>query len=73
MVCQAPSVPEGFLRQEYWSGLPFPSPGIILTQGLRLHLLHWQVDTLPLGHQGSPILLMDIHLYIVMKYVIVAI
>ena len=22
----------GFSRQEYWSGLPFPSPGILLTQ-----------------------------------------
>ena len=38
----------GFPRQEYWSGLPFPSPGgIFLTQGLNprlLHPLHWQVD-----------------------------
>ena len=23
----------GFSRQEYWNGLPFPSPGIFLTQG----------------------------------------
>ena len=23
----------GFSRQEYWSGLPFPTPGIFLTQG----------------------------------------
>ena len=29
-----------FSRQEYWSGLPFPSPGIFITQGLNLHLLH---------------------------------
>ena len=31
--------------------------GIFLTQGLNLHLLcllHWQVDSLPLSHQGSP-------------------
>ena len=42
----------GFLRQEtHWSGLPFPSPG-----GLNLHLLHWQVCSLPLSHQGSPTL-----------------
>ena len=27
----------GFCRQEYWSGLPFPPPGIFLTQGLILH------------------------------------
>ena len=44
----------GFPRQEYWSGLPFPSPGIISTQGLNPHLLNWQVGSLPLGHQESP-------------------
>ena len=30
----------GFSRQEYWSGLPYPPPGGILTQGLNFHLLH---------------------------------
>ena len=33
-------------RQEYWSGLLFPSPGDLPTQGLNPHLfrfLHWQV------------------------------
>ena len=29
----------GFSRQEYWSGLPYPSQGIFLTQGSNLHLL----------------------------------
>ena len=29
---------------DYWSGLPFPSPGIFPTQGLNPHLLHyWQI------------------------------
>ena len=46
----------GFPRQEYWSGLPLPSPGLIQTQGSNLHLLHWQVDSLLLSHQGSPIM-----------------
>ena len=23
----------GFFRQEYWSGLPFPTPGMVPTQG----------------------------------------
>ena len=35
----------GFSRQEHWSWLPFPSPGIFPTQGLNpglLHHLHWQ-------------------------------
>ena len=38
----------GFSRQEYWSGLPFPSQGIFLTQGSNPHLLcllHWQVNS----------------------------
>ena len=29
----------GFSRQEYWSGLPFPSPEIFPTQGLNPGLL----------------------------------
>ena len=41
----------GFPRQEYWSGLPFPTPRIILTQGLNSRLLHWQADSL--SHQGN--------------------
>ena len=46
----------GFFRQEYWSGLPFPSPGDIPAQGSNpclLYLLHWQVDSLPLSQLGS--------------------
>ena len=26
----------GFLREEYWSGLPFPSPGDLLDSGAEL-------------------------------------
>ena len=43
----------GFLRQEYWSVLPFPSPGILRTQGSNQSFLHWQVDSLPLSHLGN--------------------
>ena len=43
----------GFPRQEFWSGLPFPSQGILSTQGLNLHLLHWQAESLPLSHPES--------------------
>ena len=54
--CQAsPSV--GFSRQEYWSGLPFPPPGILPNQGLNLCLscvLHWQAGSLPLAPPGKP-------------------
>ena len=41
-------------RQEYWSGVPFPHPGIFSTQGLNMHLLHWQTDPLPLSHLKNP-------------------
>ena len=45
----------GFPRQEYWSGLPFPSPGIFPTKGWNPRLLHWKAASLPLSHQGSPV------------------
>ena len=31
----------GFPRQEYWSELPFPSPGDVLTLESNPSLLHW--------------------------------
>ena len=43
----------GFSRQEDWSGLPFPPPGDLPSQGSNPRLLHWQVRSLPLSHQGS--------------------
>ena len=39
------------------SKMSFPSPGIFLTQGSNpslLLLLHWQANSLPLHHLGSP-------------------
>ena len=47
VVHQAP-LSMGFSRQDHWSGLPFPLPGIFITQGWNPLLLHWQVDALPL-------------------------
>ena len=41
VACQA-SLYLGFPRQEYWSGLPFSSPRIFLTQGSNLGLLHYR-------------------------------
>ena len=43
----------GFPRQESWSGLPFPPPGDVPTQGSKSCLLHWPMDSLPLSHQGA--------------------
>ena len=55
VACQTSLFTE-FSRQEYWSGLPFPTPGDLLNPGIKpLHLLHWQADSLPLSHLGSNI------------------
>ena len=37
------------------AGCHFLLQGIFLSQGLNLGLLHWQVDSLPLSHQGNPL------------------
>ena len=37
VACQAP-LSLGFLRQKYWSGLPFPSPGDLPNQGMGTHV-----------------------------------
>ena len=44
VACQA-SLSMEFPRQEYWSGLPFSSPGDLPNQGSNPCLLHWQVDS----------------------------
>ena len=44
----------GFSRQEYWSGLPFPSSGNFVTQGLNPGLPHCRQMLYRLSHQGSP-------------------
>ena len=35
-----------FSRQEYWSGLPFPSPGYLPKPGIELRSPAWQADSL---------------------------
>ena len=42
-----------FCRQEYWSGLPFPSLGIFPTQGLNPGLSHCRQILYHLNNQGS--------------------
>ena len=41
-------------RQEYWSGLPFPSPRDLADLGTEPGSSALQLDSLPLSHQGSP-------------------
>ena len=46
MSCQAPLSME-FSRQEYWSGLPFPSPGDLPNPGIEPGSPALQADSLP--------------------------
>ena len=57
------SLTMGFSRQEYWSGLPFPSPGDLPDQGLNPGLPHCRQTLYPPSHQGSPnyLLMKSIH------------
>ena len=52
LACQAPLSME-FFRLEYWSGLPFPSPGSLLDPGIEPMFLALQVDSLPTEPLGS--------------------
>ena len=48
-----------FSRQEYWSGLPCPPPGDLPDPGIELGFPAnpvLQADSLPLSHQGSPLI-----------------
>ena len=53
VACQAPSSME-FSRQEYWSGLPFPSPGDLPNPGIELGSSALQADFLPYEPPGKP-------------------
>ena len=43
----------GFSRQEYWSGLPFPSPGVFPAQGSNTGLPHCGQILYHVSHQGK--------------------
>ena len=44
----------GFSRQEYWSGLPFPSPGDLPDPGIEPRSPALQADALPSEPPGEP-------------------
>ena len=55
VTCQTP-LSMGFSRQEYWRGLPCPSPGHLPDPGIEPTLsclLHWQAVSYPQSHRGS--------------------
>ena len=53
VACQAP-LSTGFSRQEYWNGLPFPSPGNLPDPGIEPASPAWQEDSLPPAPPGKP-------------------
>ena len=54
-VAHQASLSIGFSRQEYWSGLPFPSPGDLSGPGIKNGSAALQADSLPSGPPGKPI------------------
>ena len=51
--CQAP-MSMGFSRQEYWSGLSFPSPGDLPNLGIKPRSPKLQAHSLPSEPPGKP-------------------
>ena len=48
------SLSTGFSRQEYWSGLPFPSPGDLPGPGIKPRSATSEADALPSEPPGKP-------------------
>ena len=73
VACQAP-LSMGFPRQEYWSGLPFPSPGDLPDPGIEPWFPTLQADSLPSESPGKPSeisqrqILYDIYFFCGRKY-----
>ena len=66
MDCSLPgSCPWNFPDKNTGVGCHFLLQGILPTQGLHLHLLHWQEDSLPLSCLGS-----QQHLYVYKNYLL---
>ena len=53
-VAHQASLPMEFSRQEYWSGLPFPSPGYLPDPGIELESPALQAESLLIEPQGKP-------------------
>ena len=52
-----------FSRQEYWSGMPFPSPGDLLDPGIEPGSPALLADTLPSEPPGNPNCTYSIHIF----------
>ena len=51
----------GFSRQEYWSGVPFPSPGDLPDPGIEPRSPEFQADALTSEPPGKPQCCYDVH------------
>ena len=54
-IAYQPPLSVGFSRQEYWSGLPFPSPGDLPNPGTEPGSPALQADALPSEPPGKPL------------------
>ena len=54
-VAHQASLSMGFSRQEYWSGLPFPSPGDLPDPGIKPRSPALEADSLPCERPGKPV------------------
>ena len=64
---QAPQSME-FSREEYWSGLPYPSPGDLPHPQIKPGSPALQADTLPSGPPGKPIILFFCSISVLFSY-----
>ena len=64
IACQAP-LSMGFPRQEYWSGLPFPSPGNLPNPEIKPVCPALQVNSLPTDPPGKPLIYMYVYVCVV--------
>ena len=67
VACQVP-LSMGFSRQEYWSGLPFPSPEELPNPGIEPWSPASQAGSLLIELQGSPNITYNIILYGIFAY-----
>ena len=52
-----------FSRQEYWNGLPLPSPGDLPDPGIEPRSPALQADALPFEPPGKPILYIVVYIF----------
>ena len=63
VACQAP-LSMGFSRQEYWSGLPFPSPGDLPDPGIKPRSPELPADSLPTEPPRKLMLEVESHVFL---------